>query len=147
MIRFNNPDDGFTIAAAAGTVFNPAVDVCIARVEGEELYGGVLLNGYTGASINTHMAGFRQAWSNRDHLWVVFDYCFNQLGCKKVFGQIPANNQRALEVDLKLGFKIEARIQDVFPGGEDLIVVSMSREDCRWLKLKPRSLQSNRETA
>lgn len=147
MIRFNHPDDGHAIAAQAGTVFNPAVDVVIAKFKEKSLRGGLILNGYTGASINMHVASFDRRWGSRDVLWVAFDYPFNQLGCKKVFGQIPANNIQALEFDLHLGFKIEARIKDVFPGGEDLIVVSMSRDECRWLDLKPRSLVTNRETA
>ena len=74
-------------------------------------------------------------------LWCIFDYAFNQLGCKKVFGQVPEHNAKALEIDLKLGFKIVARIDDVFPEGACL-VLAMSPEDCRWLKIKPRNLRS-----
>ena len=68
-------------------------------------------------------------------LWITFDYPFNQLGVKKLIGQVPSSNLKALEFDKKLGFKEEARISDVFPDG-DLIVLSMRREDCRWLKIR-----------
>ena len=139
MIQMNNPEHGHTIAEAAGVIFNPEADVVISHLSKRELTGGVIYNGYTRASINMHVAAFSSRWGSRDMLWVCFDYPFNQLGCKKVFGQVPSKNERALEFNLKLGFKIEALIPDVFPE-DDLIVVSMVREDCRWLNLKPRTL-------
>ena len=73
-------------------------------------------------------------------LWVSFNYTFIQLGCKVLFGQVPETNSKALEFDLKIGFKEITRIDDVFPDG-GLILLAMRREECRWLKLKPRSLK------
>lgn len=141
MIRFNDPLDGALIGADAGVPFNPAVDIAIARVTQQgNVAGGVIYTGYTEASINMHVAAFQHMWATRDLLWVVFHYPFVKLGCSKVFAQVPANNTKALELDLHLGFKEEARIADVFPA-EDLIVLSMRREDCRWLSIKPRGLQ------
>lgn len=140
MIRFNDPHDAYAIAKASGTQFNSEVDQCIARVEDGRLIGGCLYQNYTGVSIGIHMAGFDPLWINRDMLWVCFHYPFIQLGCNKMFGQVPESNSKALEIDLKLGFKEEARIKDVFPDG-DMIVLAMKREDCRWLRLKPRGIK------
>ena len=145
MIHTNNHSHGHAIAKAAGSVYNPAVDIAISRTEEGVLLGGVIYNGYTGASINIHMAGFTPRWASRDMLWICFDYPFNQLGCKKIFAQIPAQNTRAVKIDLKLGFTFEVLIKDVFVG-DDLVVLSMTREDCRWLDLKPRNLMA-KETA
>jgi RimJ/RimL family protein N-acetyltransferase len=140
MIVFNNADHGYRIAATAGTAFNAYTDVCIAREEDGELWGGVVYTAFTGASMGIHVAGFRPDWINRDMLWVTFNYPFVQLKCGKLIGQVPEANRKALEFDLKLGFIEEARIKDVFPDG-DLIVVGMKKEDCRWLGIKPRSLK------
>lgn len=139
MILFGNVEHGHTIAKEAGTHFNPACDVVISRVEDDQLYGGVIFTAFTGASIGIHMAGFTKHWVNLDMLWVAFDYPFNQLKVKTIFGQLPSCNLKALEVDLRLGFKEVTRIPDVFPDG-DLVVVAMRKEDCRWLKLRPRGL-------
>jgi hypothetical protein len=138
-IHINEYEHGSRIARACGIVFNPAGDVVISHTRHDELTGGMIYNCYTGASINIHIAGFDPRWGDRDLVWVGFDYPFNQLGCKKVIGQVPSYNDLALEFDLKLGFKIEAVIKDVFPNG-DLFVVSMLKEDCRFLKLKPRTI-------
>lgn len=126
----------------AGTSFNPAIDTCISTERHGEIAGGIVYREYTGASVTMHVAGFDKRWGNRDILWAAFHYPFVQLGCKKVFGQVAADNCGALEFDIKLGFKEEARIKDVFPSG-DLILLSMYREECKWLSIKPRSLKGN----
>lgn len=145
MIRLNDPDDGYAIADRAGTVFNPAVDRVIARVEDGVLWGGNIFTDYTGTSIHTHTAGFRKGWANRDFLWVIFDYPFNQLGCRKVFGQVSETNTGALEIYAKMGFKVVAKIDDVFPDGACL-VIAMTRDDCRWLNVKPRGIKPGART-
>lgn len=144
MIEFSNHEHGYRIAEAAGCFFNPACDQVISVFDKGKLLGGNVLTGYTGASIHLHTAGFAPKWATRDFLWVAFAYPFLQLGCKKVFGQVPESNTRALEIDLKLGFKVVARIEDVFPDGACL-VLALAREDCRWLNLKPRSLKLGSE--
>lgn len=145
MIVFDNKIYGQRIATAAGTTFNPLVDPNIARVENGNLLGGVTYQGYTGASIHMHMAGFGPNWCDRTLLWVAFDYPFNQLKCQTVFGQVPESNAKALEIDKKLGFKIVAKIDHVFPDGA-CYVLALAREDCRWLKMKPPALRHTEET-
>lgn len=127
------------IAAAACCVYSPEHDHCIARVKDGRLLGGVIYQGYTGASIEMHVAGFWPQWLNKSMLFVVFGYPFYQLGCLKVIGRVNENNKRALEFDLKLGFNEEARIRDVYPEG-DLLILSMRRDECRWLNLTPKHL-------
>jgi RimJ/RimL family protein N-acetyltransferase len=124
---------GRAIAKAAGCFFNPECDHVISRSEGGILLGGVIFTGFTGASIGLHVAGFDPRWINKDMLWITFHYPFEQLGVRKITGTIPSGNRNALLFNAKLGFVEEARVADVFPD-EDLIIMSMRREDCRWLK-------------
>jgi RimJ/RimL family protein N-acetyltransferase len=146
MITVGNSAEAQRIAKAAGIVYNPNADQCLVRVEDGELYGGTLYTNYTGegGSIQIHMAGFTPNWANRDMIWTAFDYPFNQLKVKKVFGPTRASNTTALEINEKLGFKIETKVEGVFPD-EACYVLAIAREDCRWLKLKPRTLKSGKE--
>lgn len=144
MIVFNNVDHGHRIAIEAGCYFNPAVDVCISRLENEQLLGGVIYQNFTGESVAMHMAGFHPRWVNRDLIWVSFDYPFRQLGVKRVFGQVPESNTRALEFDLRFGFKVVTKIDGVFRDG-GVIVIMLEREDCKWLNLKPQTLRCRQE--
>jgi RimJ/RimL family protein N-acetyltransferase len=136
-IRFNNLYDAQSIAVEAGVLFNPLADIVIARHDAQGvIMGGVLYNSYTGigGSINMHVAGFHPRWINRDMLYVCFNYPFVQLGVKKIFGQIPCKNKRAIDFDLKLGFERLVVVEGVYPN-DDMLVVAMTREQCRYLDM------------
>lgn len=137
-IVINDPKHGQALfAVSGGAAFIPGVHQCVARVKDGELLGGVVYSEYNRASIAIHIAGLHKNWINRDLLWVAFDYPFNQLGVNKIIGLTPAKNEDALRVAYGVGLKDEARITDVFPD-DDLIITSMYRADCRWLRQMPR---------
>ena len=137
MIILGDAHFGGAIADAAGIVYNPQADACIARVRGPELLGGVVYTHFTNHSINAHVAIFYDGWVDREMLWIVFDYPFEQLKVKKIFANIPESNSKSLAFAGKLGFKMVAKIPDVFADG-GMIVMAMAREDCRFPK-RPRS--------
>jgi RimJ/RimL family protein N-acetyltransferase len=105
----------------------------IGRVVDGELVGVVGFTGYNGASLQMHMAGDTPKWGSRRLLRAVFGYAFNQCGCNMVFGMVPSNNAKALEIDLRLGFTEIANIPGAHPDGS-LHVLIMRRDNCRWLR-------------
>lgn len=136
MIESGNLEHARAIAEEVGIYFNLACDRVFSRSKNGKLLGGVIFTGYTKASIAIHVAGFDKHWMNRDMLWITFSYAFDQLRVSKLIGHVPSSNQTALDFDYKLGFKEEARITNIYPDG-DLVILSMVRDDCRWLKLRP----------
>lgn len=134
MIVVDNPDHGRALEHL-GHPFIPGHDHCVTSVGKDgQLLGGVLYQNYRTRSIEMHMQGFEKGWNTPTLLWAVFDYPFNQLKVDKVIGFVPTDRPEILKFDLKLGFKIEHTIQDVVPGG-GLVLISMSRSECRWLTL------------
>jgi RimJ/RimL family protein N-acetyltransferase len=145
-IVINNPEHGDRIArlsGAGGGLFNEKMDQVIARVKDGELLGGVIFDNYTRAAIGIHTAGFVRHWVNRDLIWMTFDYAFNQLGVRKIIGLVPSSNTDAIKFNTSAGFTIETTVADVYPDG-DCLIFSLYKEDCRWLKLKPRGYVSNK---
>jgi hypothetical protein len=141
-VRFSNIEDGSRVAKAAGTSFNPLVDQTIARVDKTgTLMGGVIYKEYTGmgGSIAMHAAKFHNRWLNRTMLWIFFDYPFNQLGVKKIFGQVPMSKPDVIDFDKHLGFREELIVKDVYPDG-DMMLLSMKREACVFLRFMPQQL-------
>jgi hypothetical protein len=133
MITIGTYEHARRIAITAGMFFNSACDQAIVRLEHEKLLGGVIYQGYTGASIRAHIAGFTPRWIDKDMLWMMFHYPFEQLGVNKIIGHVHSTNLKALDFNRKLGFKEEARIEGVFRDA-DLVIMSMRREECRWLE-------------
>jgi len=142
MIRLDHQPDG--LALASKTIpYNPATCRVISRTtRSGMLLGGVIYDGFNGASCRMHVASFHKSWLSRDMLWVCFHYPFVQCNLLKVLAFIPSRNQKVLDFNAKLGFIQEFRIKDASVGG-DLVITSMRREDCRWLNIKPRTLGSN----
>jgi len=112
---------------------------CISRTLNDDLLGGALYNHFNGVSVEIHVASSHPRWLTRNALYIAFWYPFDQLGVTKLVGVVPSANKVALKFDLDLGFKEEARLQDVVPGGE-AVILSMRREQCRWLAHKPTGL-------
>lgn len=137
MIELANPEHIQQIEKSCGHIFNHRADVCLSRSDGRKLLGGVIYSNFTRESIQAHVAAFAPFWLDRTFLWMIFDYPFNQLKVNRVFCQMREGNAVAIEFNRKLGFKEVCRIDGVFPG-EQLVLTSIERQDCRWLNLKPR---------
>ena len=143
MIRINDPHSINLIARAALVQFVPTHNHCIAEYNStDRLIGGILFTDWNQGSVLMHFALFHPiGGSCRELLWLGFQYPFNQLGVKKVFGLVPEWNEAARKLDLHLGFKIEYLISDVFNNPEPMLngmyLMSIRREDCKWLKMKP----------
>lgn len=134
---------GALIARAARTGFDPDVDKCLSRVDGYgNFLGGFILTNFTGSSVMVHMAGVGGHWCSPLLMWVLFDYCFDQLGVKKVLCTVGSSNIISLQQVQQAGFAHEYTIEDAIPDG-DLILFSMLRENCRWLNLRERYLRVN----
>jgi hypothetical protein len=139
----NYPGDGEWIMLRVGGVFNEKTDHTVSVHRDGKMVGGVVFTGFLGSSIMLHMAGSEDNWATMDFLWMVFDYCFVQLGCRKAIGWVAEDNLRALIVDLKLGFTIWDKLPDMLPDGSGLWILTMHRSECKWLKVKPRRYKSN----
>jgi hypothetical protein len=63
-----------------------------------------------------------------------FEYPFVQAKRGVAMCTIRASNTRSLELTKHTGFIEAYRIRDGIKVGEDLIVMEMRREDCRWIR-------------
>jgi RimJ/RimL family protein N-acetyltransferase len=142
-IRFDNRDDGCAIAERAGTAFNAGRDISICRLRDYDRLGGVIFTNYTTESIAIHSAGWSPRWINRDMLFVTFDYPFNQLGVNRVFGYVPEDNFHAIRFNEKMGFTHVTRVEGMFKGNIACLLMKLERRECRWLKVRARTLRSN----
>jgi hypothetical protein len=99
----------------------------------DRLMSGVLLMEDNGHSMEIHSAIFMPNGAQPEILWAVFNYVFKVRKVKKLFGRVPEGNRRARKFNMHIGFKEEAIIDDVFPGGEGLVVMGMYEEDCKFV--------------
>ncbi|QGM46130.1 hypothetical protein [Methylocystis heyeri] len=134
MIVYNNPIFDQAVIDESQAHFARETDMSMVRVDpvrGVTL-GGALYTEYNGHSVQMHVAGLAPNWLNRKLLRQAFEFPFEHLKVKKIFGLVEAANTIALDFDLHLGFIEEARIGDVFTSG-DMVVLAMYRHNCRFL--------------
>lgn len=107
----------------------------------------VIYDGYEPeGSIHIHIAIDNPKYVTRQAISAVFEYPFYQLGVKKVLGIVNSENHNALTFDLRLGFQIEHVIKDAYDRG-DMYILSMTLEQCRWIRGKDYGWISKRTAA
>jgi len=99
-----------------------------------ELIAGVLFDNFNGRSVQMHVAAVPgRRWMTREYLRFCFSYPFDQMGVNKIIGLVDSTNVDAMRFDLHLGFEQEAVIEGAGRFG-DLHILTMTREQCRFLK-------------
>jgi hypothetical protein len=63
-----------------------------------------------------------------------FSYLFDQCGKGVAVGVVPSHSTHALRFDLHVGFREVYRIRDGWAVGDDLVILEMRKEECRWLR-------------
>ena len=147
MIHTGNSDHGVVIMRSIKSDFTPVTMEVISRTEKGILLGGVIYENWTGpgGSCLVHIAGFTKNWINRDMLWIMFDFPFRQLDCKLAFAQVAAKNTIARAFCESIGWEELHTLEGVFPD-DDMVLLRMKRDTCRYLKLKPRTISPRRTT-
>ena len=107
----------------------------IGIVKHGQLEVGIMYDGFTGRGGSIMMSSRcdNPKATSKWFYWAIFDYPFNQLGVKRCSVLVHENNERALNLNIKLGFVRDTVIKDYFPDG-DAVLLAMYKKDCRWLK-------------
>lgn len=90
-------------------------------------------NSFCRRTCSMHVAG-EGNWITRELLFVSFDYPFRQLDVVQIFVSAAASNERALKLQSRLGFKPLVIIPRGWDESTDLVVQTMTKEACEWLK-------------
>jgi len=102
---------------------------------GGKLVGGVAYCDWNGPNVVCHVASDgSKMWLSREFLWVIFDYPFGQLKCKRITVAVGEGNAASRNFVTRLGFKLEARLSSAHPTG-DLLIFAMFKQDCRWIHI------------
>lgn len=141
MIHLENIEHGQLIGTLCGTVFFAKVHRVASITSAGNLLGGVIYTDFTGRAISMHAAAWSPKWLTRDMLWTIFTYPFDNLGVEWCLAPVASTNARSMKLCLGLGFELHAVVPAIVPDG-DLVILSMRRETCKWLKWRPRYLET-----
>jgi hypothetical protein len=122
------------MAAGLGTDWHPGRGHIIGLADSEgQMIAGAWFEGWNEASIMVHMVVDGRL--NREFLWFIAWYPFEQLKVRKVIAPIESDNIRSKKWVEKYGFVLEAALKDAAPKG-DLLIYTLKSDQCKWLNLK-----------
>lgn len=102
-----------------------------------ELIAGIVIDGHApDARGSMHCAGEGKYWLTREFLHACFDYVFNFLNLKVLINPVSASNEASLKFTKHIGFEVIGRFDKAWDGKEDLVLFSMSRDQCRWIGVR-----------
>ncbi len=88
-------------------------------------------------SCNVHIAIDRPLAIKYGFLHEIARHIFITCNRQRMFGLVPADNEKALRLDTHMGFYEVARVPDGYATGVDYVVLRMDRETCPWLEKLP----------
>ena len=106
-----------------GTYIGLARDNHIIACTGYDAYLGYSIQGHIGID-----GRITKEW-----LWFIFYYPFIQLGVNKIISPIFSSNIKALRLCSHMGFIEEARIKQSAPCGGDIILMTIVKDNCRFI--------------
>ncbi len=96
-----------------------------------EFWGAVVCEDWTVTSVCCHIVLEHPFRALRDGIInEVAEYVFNQDGRIKIIGTVPGDNDAAVKLNKKIGFKEIFRIEEGYDWGIDYIIMELKREDC-----------------
>lgn len=104
----------------------------IVQEVGGRVVGLVGFDGWTPGAVWMHVA-VDVPGACRGLLRESFCYAFEQAGRSLALGMVRASNAPSRRLAERLGFSECGRLRDAWSVGEDVVLLEMRREDCRWI--------------
>ena len=118
----------------AGVMPSPQLMMC-GWVQDNKLVMVVGLDSFVGKTCHIHVSmaqGFN--YTPRAMLQEVFKTAFEN--CHMLIGVVNSKNENALKYDQHLGFVESVRFPGMHDDGGDLVVLTMSKDQCKYLEMK-----------
>ncbi|TDW63092.1 hypothetical protein EDF57_10647 [Novosphingobium sp. PhB55] len=89
---------------------------------------------WTEADVHIHLASDGTGrFGSRSFLAAAYHFPFVTAGKRRLTGLVPASNAAALRLNLHMGFVREGVMRRAGDDGEDIIILGMLREECRFI--------------
>lgn len=97
------------------------------------LVAGAWFETIFGQTMVAHIAIPAPVFLSREFLWYIFFYPFQECDCEQILAPVAQSNLAAQRLVLRLGFSPKETLEE---GPDATILFLMTRDACRWLKLK-----------
>ena len=127
----SGPQVGEYVTAQTQGGFDVDRSVAIGLERDGKIVAGTVYENWNGVSVVCHIAWERVTPA---YMAAVYDYPFNVANVDKIIGPISSNHTRALALVSKMGFSEEARIKGAAHDSGDIVLMTMTPNECRYLE-------------
>lgn len=112
-----------------------------------ETVGACIMDNWTQNSVQCHFMIMDALVLRHQFLECCFDFMFNRSGVIRVYGLVPANNEKAVKLNTHMGFTIKAQLEEAFAVGCDYLLMELKRENCSFIEQAGRIDPSEKRAA
>ena len=99
-------------------------------VDTNTMVGGFMMDNWTGNSVQCHFMLTSPLVLKHGFLECCTNFVYNVCDVARVYALVPANNAKAIKLNLHMGFTEKARMEEAFEKGVDYLLMEMKRENC-----------------
>jgi len=92
--------------------------------------GACIMDNWTANSVQCHFMVTTPMVLKHGFLECCFDFIFNFSGVERIYGLVPANNEKAIKFNTHIGFTEKARMEEAFEKGVDYLLMELKQENC-----------------
>ncbi len=105
----------------------------IIAVRGDTIVGAMIADSWTYSSVQVHNAIIDPMCFKHGMHIKFADYVFNTVGRSQMIGLVPADNAKAIKLNLHYGFTEVVRLPDAYRVGVDYIIMRLLKSECKYL--------------
>jgi len=91
--------------------------------------GACIFDNWTENSVQTHFLLDSPMVLRHGFLDVCYDFVFNSMKRKYMYGLVPGNNKKALRLNKHMGWTVKTTLPEAFADGEDYVLMQLTKAD------------------
>ena len=134
---FNGPADWGWVNEQVGIVrCEDTTGIMAIDLDTNTTIGACIMDNWTQNSVQCHFMITNPLVLRHQFLECCYDFMFNSGNIARIYGLVPANNDKAVKLNTHMGFTIKARLEEAFEVGVDYLLMELKRENCKFIEQK-----------
>jgi hypothetical protein len=102
-------------------------------IDADKPVAACVMDNWTSNSVQAHFMIETPIVLRHGFLEECMDFVFNFADRKKMYGIIPASNEKIVKLTKHMGFTEKTRLEEAYAPGVDYVVMELKKENCKYL--------------
>jgi hypothetical protein len=130
--RIDSSEDWEWVIARIPLLLVPDMTSILAVNEKDEILAACVMDTWTETSCQVHFTIENPFVIRHGFLHEISKFVFDDSGRLAMYGLVPADNKKALNLDKKIGFIEITRLKDAYKKGVDYVLLELRKSHCNF---------------